>query len=118
MDIYTVLTWYESEPLLLFLTADLLYKSRKYCPNEISEVCVAAEQSKDKVKICDQLEKPIERLKVNEVWHQIVVKAVSISWIRTLSNPRICGCQQQYETHADTHTDMQTHILKHIQLGM
>lgn len=79
---------------------------------------MAAEQSKDEVKICDQLEKPIERLKVNEVWHQTVLKAISISWICTLGSP--LGSVDASSNTRHTHRDMQTHILilKHIQLGM
>lgn len=94
----------------------LPHESGKYFPNDISAVHVAAEQCKDKVKICDQLEKPIERLKVNEVWHQTALKAVSISWIRTLCSP--LGSVDASSNVRHTQTLMQTHMQKHVRLGM
>lgn len=111
MNIYMVF-------LSLYSKYNMLRKSGKYFPNEISIVHVAAEQSKDKIKICDQLEKLTKRLKVNKVWHQSVLKAISISWVCTLSSP--LGSLDSNSNMTRTHTHMQTYILipEHIQSGM
>lgn len=74
---------------------------------------MAAEQSKDRVKICDQLEKPIERLKVNEVWHQTVLKGISISWIRTLGLPLVSVDASSNMRHTHRHANTQTHTETH-----
>lgn len=71
-----------------------LHKSGKYFPNEIMIGHAAARQSKRKIKICDQLEKPIERLKVAKVWHQtaLCTVCISISWILCLPLGSVDAC--------------------------
>lgn len=79
--------------------------SGKYLPAALST---------DNVKISDQLEKAPERLKVNKVWHRAVLKAVSISWVCTLSSPLGYLDSNSNMRHAHTSTRTQTHIHKNI----
>lgn len=85
-------------------------QSGKYFPNEISVVHMAAAPSEDKAKICDQ--KLAERLKVNKVWHQTVLKAISISRVCTLSSPQ--GSLDSNSNMRQTHTYTHTQTCKHI----
>ena len=109
--VHPVLSWY------------LLCKPGKYFPNEIMEVHVAAEQHKDKVRIWDQLENQIKRLKVNKVGCQTVLKTYLFHGYEHC----VCSWGLQMPAaiwdsypHTYTHTNIQTHILilQHIELGM
>lgn len=87
----------------------MLGDSGKYLPAALST---------DNVKICDQLEKPPERLKVNKVWHRAVLKAVSISWVCTLSSPLGYLDSNSNTRHARTSARTQTHTQEHKECGL
>lgn len=87
-----------------------LYESGKYFPNEVMIGHAATGQSK--YKVCDQLEKPIERLKVAEVGHQtaLCTVCISISWILCLPLGSVDASSNT--RHMQTGAYMQIHNYK------
>lgn len=88
---------------------NVLGDSGRYLPTALST---------DNVKICDQLEKTPKRLKVNKVWHRAVLKAVSISWVCTLSSPLGYLDSNSNMRHAHTSARTQTHTQGHKECGL